>query len=198
MDFKYFIDHYDNPNSVVLLEGKRDVKEQDKEKLVTLGRILASSSKHIKFRSGNAEGSDFFFSSGVADIDPSRLEVITPYGGHRSKANKAAVTIPLDQINLSNESDIISLSKTNKKTERLINDFVSGIRNQYTMKAAYIIRDTVKVTGTSVIPPATFAVFYDDTDNPETGGTGHTMNVCKLKGVEFIDQKTWFEWLYQN
>lgn len=195
MKFQEFIDKHDTSNSIVLLEGKRNVEEDDKEKLIALGRLLAYFTKHVIFRSGNAEGADFFFSSGVAGVDPSRLEVITPYSGHRGKANKAAVTIPLDKINLLNEPEIVSLSKTNKKTERLINDFVSGIRNRFTMKAAYIIRDTVKVTGTSEILPAAFAVFYDDPDNPGTGGTGHTMNVCKLKNVDFIDQKTWLDWL---
>ena len=47
------------------------------------------------------------------------------------------------------------------------------------MKAAYIIRNTIKVTGTSAIPPASFALFYDDLENPGTGGTGHTIDICK-------------------
>jgi hypothetical protein len=193
MTLNEFIEKYDFPGAVVLLEGKREVKEQDKEKLTALGRLLAASTTNMIFRSGNAEGADYFFSQGVADA--SRLEVITPYTGHRSKANKAAVTIPLDEINLTNEPEIAVLSKSNRKTERLINDFIEGTRNRYTIKAAYIIRDTVKVTGASGVNPASFAVFYDDLENPETGGTGHTMNICRIKNIGLADQRIWSSWL---
>jgi len=195
MTLKEFIDTYDFPGAVVLLEGKREVKEEDKAKLTALGRLLASSTVNMIFRSGNADGADYLFSLGVADADASRLEVITPYTGHRSKANKAAVTIPLDGIDLSNEPEIAVLSKTNKKTERLINDFIKGTRNRYTIKAAYIIRDTVKVTGAAGINPASFALFYDDLENPEKGGTGHTMNICRIKNVTLADQRVWSSWL---
>ncbi len=195
MTLKEFIDKYDFPGAVVLLEGKREVKDEDKEKLITLGRLLAASTTNMVFRSGNAEGADYLFSQGVADVDASRLEAITPYTGHRAKANKAAVTIPLDKIDLKDEPEITELSKTNRKTERLINDFIEGTRNRYTIKAAYIIRDTVKVTGASGISPASFAIFYDDLDNPEKGGTGHTMNICRIKNASLADQRIWFTWL---
>ena len=195
MTLREFTDKYDFPGAVVLLEGKREVKEADKEKLIALGRLLTSSTTNMVFRSGNAEGADYLFSQGVADADASRLEVITPYTGHRSKANKAAVTIPLDGIDLSNEPEIAVLSKTNKKTEKLINDYINGTRNRYTIKAAYIIRDTVKVTGASGVNPASFAIFYDDLENPEMGGTGHTMNICRIKNIGLADQRIWFKWL---
>jgi hypothetical protein len=28
-----------------------------------------------------------------------------------------------------------------------------------------------------------------------TGGTGHTMNVCKQNNIPIVDQKIWFTWL---
>jgi hypothetical protein len=83
MTLKEFIDQYDNENSIVLLEGKRKVLEEDKEKLIELGELLASKTSKMIFRSGNAEGSDQFFSDGVTSIDQKRLQVITPYSGHR-------------------------------------------------------------------------------------------------------------------
>lgn len=86
-------------------------------------------------------------------------------------------------------------SKSNKKTEKLIEQYVSGNNNRYTIKAAYIIRDTIKAIGTNQILPATFGIFYDDLTNPQTGGTGHTMNVCIENNIPIIDQKTWFSWL---
>jgi len=63
------------------------------------------------------------------------------------------------------------------------------------MKAAYIIRDTIKVIGAGNIKPATFGIFYDDLKNPLSGGTGHTMSVCKVNNIPLVDQKDWFEWL---
>ena len=65
----------------------------------------------------------------------------------------------------------------------------------FELKAAYIIRDTIKAIGTNEIKPATIAIFYDDLKNPGKGGTGHTMSVCKLNNIPTIDQKLWFNWL---
>ena len=195
MTLKEFINHFDKANSIVLLEGKRDVSEVDKEKLTALGRLLASKSRKMIFRSGNAEGSDQLFSDGVAAVDNQRLQVITPYSGHRQKTNKAYDTISLDDINIATEPEVVYQSKSNKKTEKLIDKFVSGDKNRYTIKAAYIIRDTIKAIGTEKIKPATFGIFYDNLDNPKSGGTGHTMNVCEQNNIPIIDQRIWFKWL---
>jgi hypothetical protein len=195
MTLKEFIKHFDNANSIVLLEGKRNVLDADKEKLTALGRLLASKTKRMLFRSGNAEGSDQLFSDGVTAVDYKRLQVIIPYSGHRQKTNHAYDTISLDDINIAAEPEVVYQSKSYKKTEKLIDQFVSGDKNRYTIKAAYIIRDTIKVIGTDEIKPATFGIFYDDLDNPISGGTGHTMNVCKKNNIPLIDQKIWFKWL---
>jgi hypothetical protein len=195
MTLKEFIKQFDKPNSIVLLEGKRNVLEADKEKLTALGRLLASKTKRMIFRSGNAEGSDQLFSDGVATFDKKRLQVITPYSGHREKTNQAYETISLDDINIAADPEVVYQSKSNKKTEKLIDKFVSGDKNRYTIKAAYIIRDTIKAIGTDTIKPATFGIFYDDLDNPKSGGTGHTMNVCEQNNIPLIDQNIWFKWL---
>jgi len=195
MTLKEFIKQFDKPDSIVLLEGKRNVLEADKEKLTALGRLLATTTKNIIFRSGNAEGSDQLFSDGVTAVDNKRLQVITPYSGHRQKANKAYETISLDDINIVAEPEVVFQSKHNKKTEMLIDKFVSGNKNRFTIKAAYIIRDTIKAIGTGEVKPATFGIFYDDLDNPLEGGTGHTMNVCKQNNIPLVDQKIWFTWL---
>jgi hypothetical protein len=165
MTFKEFINQFDQENSIVLLEGKRSVLEKDKKKLTALGKLLASKT------------------------------VITPYAEHRQKTNQASETISLDEINIAAEPKVIVQSKQNKATERLIDQFVSGDKNRLTIKAAYIIRDTIKAIGTTDILPATFGIFYDDLKNPMTGGTGHTMNVCEQNNIPIIDQKVWFKWL---
>ena len=195
MTFNEFLTNFDVDNSIVLLEGKRDVLDADKEKLKALGKLLASKTSKMIFRSGNAEGSDQFFSEGVSEIDKKRLQVITPYSGHRQKTNQAYETISLDEINIAEEPEIVYQSKNNKKTEKLIDKYVSGDKNPFTIKAAYIIRDTIKAIGTSEIKPSTFGIFYDDLTNPESGGTGHTMNVCRQNNIPIIDQKIWFNWL---
>ncbi|MBS1488315.1 MAG: hypothetical protein JST43_12075 [Bacteroidetes bacterium] len=195
MTLNEFIKKFDTPNSIVLLEGKRNVLDVDKEKLTALGRLLASKTSRMIFRSGNAEGSDQLFSDGVIAVDNKRLQVITPYSGHRQKTNRAYDTISLDDINIAAEPEVVYQSKSNKKTEKLVNQFVSGDRNRNTIKAAYIIRDTIKAIGAGKIKPATFGIFYDDLDNPMSGGTGHTMNICELNNIPIIDQKIWFEWL---
>ncbi|WP_144277166.1 hypothetical protein [Chlorobium sp. KB01] len=197
MTLKEFIKHFDKPNSIILLEGKRNVLDTDKEKLTALGKLLASKTKRMTFRSGNAEGSDQLFSDGVVEVDNKRLQVITPYSGHREKTNQAYETISLDNINIAAEPEVVHQSKSNKKTEKLIDKFVSGDKNRYTVKAAYIIRDTIKAIGTDEIKPATFGIFYDDLTNPMSGGTGHTMNVCEQNNIPIIDQKIWFKWLIE-
>jgi hypothetical protein len=93
------------------------------------------------------------------------------------------------------ESEIVYQSKKHKETEKLIDPFVNGERNKIIIKAAYIIRDTIKVIGTKKIRPANFGIFYDDLSNPMQGGTGHTMNICKLNNVPMINQTIWFNWL---
>lgn len=195
MTLQEFISNNDKENAIVLLEGKREVLEYDKEKMEALGRLLAMNTSKMIFRSGNASGADLFFSRGVISVDAARMQVITPYSGHRQKTNEAKQTYSLSNIDLTYEDEVVFQSKGNKKTEKLIDLYVAGDRNPLAMKAAYIIRDTIKVIGTEDIKPATFGIFYDDLKNPLSGGTGHTMSVCKLNSIPFVNQNIWFEWL---
>ncbi|MBK8701157.1 MAG: hypothetical protein IPN29_17110 [Saprospiraceae bacterium] len=169
MTLSTFLSKYDTPGSIVLLEGKRNVLDADKEKLVSLGKLLASQSNHITFRSGNAGGADEYFSAGVAEVDPKRMQVITPYTGHRAKTNKSYETISLDDIDLLSEPEVVYQSKGNKKTEKLIDQYVAGDKGRYAIKAAYIIRDTVKAIGSTDVKSANFGIFYDDLDDPKSG-----------------------------
>lgn len=195
MTFDEFVKEFDHPGAKVLLEGKREVKPMDEAKLVQLGVLLASQTKHMHFRSGNAGGSDQCFSEGVAKVDKSRLEVIVPYTKHRKKTNTAYKTYSLDEINLLHEPEVVYQSRKNKKTEKLVDQYVDGNRDRFAMKAAYIIRDTVKAIGTKDIKPATFGIFYDDLSNPKDGGTGHTMKICELNKIPIADQRVWMKWL---
>ncbi len=42
MTLHEFIDQYDKDNCVILLEGKRNVLDNDAEKLIALGKMLAT------------------------------------------------------------------------------------------------------------------------------------------------------------
>jgi hypothetical protein len=195
MTLNEFIEQFDHDDAIVLLEGKRNVLDEDKEKLKSLGKLLASNTTKMKFRSGNADGSDQFFSDGVTEVDHKRLQVITPYDGHRKKTNHAYETISLDDLNIAEEEEVVYQSKGNKKMEKLIDQFVSGDKNRFSIKAAYILRDTIKAIGTDKIKPTTFGIFYDDLEKPKTGGTGHTMIICEQNNIPIIDQRIWFNWL---
>lgn len=195
MELEQFIALYDVPGSVVLLEGKREVREEDRAALVTVGRLLATKTKHLVFRSGNAQGSDALFSEGVASVSRDRLEVITPFDNHRQRTNLAATTHSLDSMNLAAEDGVVYHSKQHANTKHLVDKYVSGQRDRYAIKAAYILRDTVKVLGTADIPQATAGVFCDDLSNPNQGGTGHTMRVCRDHEVPVFTQEVWMKWL---
>lgn len=195
MQLEEFLAQYDREGMVVLLEGKREVAEQDREKLIALGRLLTEKTVYTLFRSGNAPGADELFSEGVSSVDARRLQVITPYKSHRKKANKAYSTYSLDEMDLVSEPEVIYQSKANKKNVKLIDAYVAGDKNTLSVKAAYLIRDTVKVLGTRTLPGASFGIFYDDLENPLQGGTGHTIQVCRENNIEAIDQREWFSWI---
>lgn len=194
-----FLEAYDKPGRIVVLEGKRKVKPGDEDKLYRLGHLLAERSCFLKFRSGNAIGADELLSQGVAAVDPSRLELIKPYASHRVLAEVGATSYSMDEINLTREPEVVYHSKQHQQMDGLIDKYILQVRNQLTAKVAYILRDTVKVCGTrSGIAPATVALFYDDLLNPFQGGTGHTMRVCKERGVPFCDQQIWMNWIVEG
>ncbi len=195
MTCEQFIEMYDHPGSIILLEGKRIVADSDKDKLVSIGKLLAENSKHIIFRSGNASGSDLYFSEGVAKVDSQRLEVITPYEKHRVAHNIAGKTISLDKLDLSKEQKILDATRLNPKHGKFVDSYLAGVKNRFTVKVAYILRDTIKALGTTNIAPITAALFYDDLQKPLQGGTGHTMNVCKTYSIPLFNQTVWFDWV---
>jgi hypothetical protein len=197
--FEIFKLLFDKDDAVVLLEGKREVPPQDVDKIIAMGRFLAKNTQHIRFRSGNAAGTDFYFSQGVAEIDRSRLEIVVPQTGHRKKFVLMDHIISLESIDLKNNTGLVELSKRNVKTRHLIDGYVAGRRDKFYLKAAaYILRDTLKVTGTAEIFPAVFGIFYDNLEKPKTGGTGHTIDVCEQKNIPAINQTVWFNWLRKH
>ena len=182
---------------ILLLEGKRDVLPDDRNLLVRLGEKLAKDLPHCIFRSGNASGADELFAEGVSRISPERLQLLLPKAGARKKhIPTGAYTLAVDEIDLIKESDVIYHTKDSaEKNIGLIDLYMSGKAGPAAAKAPYLIRDTIKVIGVREFEKADFGLFYDDLDNPGSGGTGHTMRVCKKHNVPVITQKAWFGWM---
>jgi hypothetical protein len=195
MELEQFIELYNTKDTIILLEGKRDVLDEDCEKLEKLGNLLASRMPFANFRSGNAPGSDDLFKEGVAAVDPTRFHVIIPDSGHGKRRREGITSYSLDDMQITNEDRVIYESRKYKKTEKLVDRYLSGVRDKTTHYITPIIRDAVKVIGHGAIPPATVALFYDDLSNPEDGGTGFTIKTCRDNGVPFYDQRVWFDWI---
>lgn len=195
MTLNDFLSEFDKQGSVVLLEGKRNVAEEDIPKLTALGSLLAENSSFMTFRSGNANGADEYFSMGVAAINPDKLESVTPYGGHRKTKILTKNIIALDDLNMQDETELITQSCANKKMAEQVKQYANGNITKISIKAAYIIRDTLKVIGASGISPASFGIFYDDLEKPISGGTGHTIKTCRVNNIQEINQTVWFNWL---
>ena len=192
-EFAGLIESHDAP--VVLFEGKRNIPEKYIQKASQLTEMLAQKYPFIIFRSGNAEGSDSAFIDGVKKVDPSRIQLVAPYAGHRKKAMIASAQYlyPEDLSKLQEERAIYETIIATPKNESLI-------RNRHknrtlAAKSKYLIRDTMKVLGTDKFDKPVAAVFYVDPDEPESGGTGHTIRVCKNFGVPVIFQDSWENWL---
>ena len=194
-NFNDFLNQYDKPTTIILLEGKRTVLPSDVEKLILLGEFLAKNTTHCRYRSGNASGADELFCKKIIELIPERLEIIIPYSNHRKSKHANYSVTSLDNIDLVQEPELIYGSKQGTSNDSLIDAYALGNRNRYAIKAAYLIRDTAKVLGTTQLAKASFGLFYDDLSKPMTGGTGHTMKVCTKQKVPFINQSTWFDWL---
>jgi hypothetical protein len=198
MNFQSFKDQLPISTSRIFLGGKRNVREEDKPKLVLLGKLLASELSYMIFRSGNAEGSDALFAEGVCRVDPTRFESILPYENHRKKnLNTYSQSYSMDQVDLAADDDLVYYTKSNKANANLINRYMDGHKDRNGMKAAYLFRDTMAIIGSKSIPlePVSFAFFYIDPADPLGGGTGHTIKVCQENNIPYLTQEIWMSWV---
>lgn len=186
----------DWPDGVVLLEGRRDIPGDAAHKAVQVGALLAARYPQLRFRSGNAEGADSAFSDGVAQVDSQRLQIITPYPGHRKKSQYSGATyvspedLDDEQKRAMRELTIIATPRNAGLVKQ------AGKPGRVGAKAAYLIRDTMKVAGFSAeFPKPLCALFYVDPTDPKAGGTGHTVRVCEQAGIPAVFQDSWAEWI---
>jgi len=186
----------ETPDGVVLLEGRRAISALEAARARALARHLAISFPRLMFRSGNAEGADQSFTEGIAAIDPSRLQIIAPYAGHRQKDRYAGATYDSPQsLTQVQEAEIVGKTAlATPKNVRLLEK--RGEKGPLGAKADYLIRDTMKVVGCGErFPKPVFALFYVDLDDPSAGGTGHTIRVCQQEGVPYVFQDAWRQWV---
>ena len=140
-------------------------------------------------------GADEAFTAGVIKVAPERLQIIAPYENHRKKQRhgQAEYTSP-ESLTPEEMAFIqamtIAASPANKG---LMKWYERGGR--LGSQAACLIRDTMKVAGMNgshAVPTA--ALFYIDLSDPEAGGTGHTIRVCRNASVPVIFQDQWSMW----
>jgi hypothetical protein len=186
----------DQPHGVVLLEGRRSIPREDYEQATALARHLATRFPHLRFRSGNAEGSDEAFSEGVAQVDAARLQIVAPYETHRKtvRYSRALYDSPASMSKAQEDEVAYKTINATPKNKGLIEK--RSARGRLAAKAAYLIRDTMKVIGHSdTFTRPLCALFYVKLDDPMEGGTGHTIRVCHQEGVPVAFQDSWKLWL---
>lgn len=182
---------------VVLLEGTRELPAAAAPYLTALATHLARSFPQARFRTGNAKGSDEAFAAGVASVDPTRLEFVLPYAGHRSKQRPAeSPSTDMDRVTTAQFQEIVDTTlQASPQYERVaVNYREKKVHPRQRASAQLLLRDTLKVIGAEGMPPPVAGIFYVHAADPDRGGTGHTMRVCRALGVPVIPQFQWLEW----
>lgn len=184
-----------SPDAVVLIEGRRAIPDDAARTARQLSSRLALRFPLLRFRSGNATGTDEAFASGVIDIAPERLEIIAPYASHRARGRHPLARYespesltPEELVRI--QELTIAATPANRGLMKCY-----GRGGRAAAQAACLIRDTLKVTGIpgQLAAPAA-ALFWVDPANPDAGGTGHTIRVCRLQGIPVLFQNHWECW----
>ena len=179
--------------SIVLIEGTRKVPASEASRLRNFAADLARRYPDAIFRTGNATGSDALFAEGIISVDPSRLQYVLPYAGHRkAQCHPLAYTIALSEVSALYEETVAYQTKAATPANVRVIEKRNEIP-QLRSKARYLMRDTLKVMGSpeNGLAPATLGIFYVNPCNPEGGGTGHTIRVCRLHNVPVLTQSDW-------
>ena len=187
---------------VILLEGTRRLPGAAHESLARLARWLCIEFPNSLFRSGNAEGTDAVFANAVAAVDPSRLELVIPNDGMgRKRRPPGCRCVSLDELSDDELARAADVTRQASPTSGRLADYYvrtrGGPSSPASGKGMYLLRDTIKVTGTpsAGLAPASFGIFYVDTAAPNGGGTGHTIRVCQTQGTAVAVQSEWETWI---
>ncbi len=183
---------------VVLMDGTRKLPKSAEASLIKFAEKITKSCPKAIFRTGNASGTDETFAHGVAIVNPAQLEYVIPYRTMRKSKLKSGARVisledfPDDEKNRLKKETLLSYPYM----EKLIDHYFStGIVNKFTAKAIYLLRDTLKVIGSTglALRPSMLGIFYVNPEKPLSGGTGHTIRVCKQNNVTVLDQSDWLK-----
>jgi hypothetical protein len=197
MNFKEFtklVESFEKP--VILLEGSRNVLDEDAAFLVELAAKLAKRFPQALFRSGGASGSDDLFAQGVSRVNREKMQLVLP------KALKSfpdeTNTIFFGDLPASEQEEIFTMTAQATPAYRGLIDFYKKKKpGRAFYKTQYLLRDALKVCGSETLRMhrADVGCFYVNSDKPGGGGTGHTIRVCELLKTPVIEQTKWFKWL---
>ncbi len=184
---------------VLLLEGTRKITLTDFTRLVQFGEFIAHQFPNCIFRSGNAFGSDDAFAQGVRKFAPDRMQIVLPkLDSGKSRLHSSDYVLALEEVTHAEEKQIIYESKrATPKNKRLFEAFELQQEGMLKQKSLYLLRDTLKVLGSpeNNLAPITAGIFFVNEDDPESGGTGHTMRVCRQNNVPVFKQDDWMKWM---
>lgn len=175
-------------NSLILLEGTRNVSASRRPYLQDFARQLAANSPNTTFRSGGALGSDEALSLGVSSLPDTKLQLVLPETGYR----KTKLTFPcqkfgLDQISPQELEILVEAATAASPKHRHGFKRYPVLPPRPKISIALLLRDALKVIGAPSInlAPATFAYFNLNPDNPRSGGTQHTILICEACGIDY-------------
>jgi hypothetical protein len=117
----------------------------------------------------------------------------------RERINRVSYVVSMEDVSFAAES---ILAQSTVSASPYIRDTVDRYRKNKAnpgrdISAAYLMRDTLKVTGCPDrdLASADLGIFYVNVDDPLSGGTGHTIRVCLQESVPVITQRHWKSWL---
>ena len=180
-------------SGIVLLEGTRKLPASDAPVLTDLARELAELLPLVTFRSGNALGSDTAFARGVLAVDPRRMQYVVPRAAKgRGRMHGRSTMYAFDDLAEHEVSRLAGATIAATPHYRgLVEAYITrGPKTRLGASAAYLLRDTLKVTGApdAGIVPANAGVFYVNPADPMKGGTGHTIRVCLQQNLPVFYQ----------
>ena len=192
-----------HPRPVILLEGTRRLPAEAHGQLRAVTAWLCAEFPRAVFRSGNAEGTDAVFAEAVAVCDPTRLELVLPHAGMgRKRRPLGARSVALEQLPDADLERVVAVTRQAGRAAGRLGDYYlahrSGPSSAATSKATYLLRDTLKVTGSDSLglDPASLGIFFVNEADPTGGGTGHTVRVCGVQGVPVAAQTAWMIWAF--
>lgn len=197
MNFKEFtklVEACEKP--VVLLEGSRNVLDEDAALLTEFAAKLAGKFPQALFRSGGANGSDDLFARGVSRVDDTKMQLVLPKARKSSSGETNAIFF--DDLPASEQEEIFTITaKATPAYKGLVDFYKKKKPGRAFYKTQYLLRDALKVCGSKSLQMrrADVACFYVNSDKPTGGGTGHTIRVCKILRTPVIEQSDWLKWL---